>query len=69
MPETITDTPIASRFLRRREVLNRFGFSETTLWRLEKRGAFPAPVRLSARLVGYDANLVELWVASRRMVA
>lgn len=54
------------RIMRRREVLALIGISEATLWRMEKAGAFPQRVKLSARLVGYLSDQVEGWLRSRQ---
>jgi prophage regulatory protein len=71
MSEVLTDTPTASRLVRRREVLARIGISEATLWRLEKRGEFPPAVRISVggRAVGYFSDAVESWIRSRGTAA
>src|SRR5439155_10050959 len=58
--------PIAGdRILRPREVFVRVGLSRTTIWRLVRNGAFPAPRRLSANAVGWRASEVDAWIASR----
>lgn len=57
--------PTTDRILRRREVLERVPFSEPTLWRMERRGLFPAHIRISPRLVGYRESEVRAWLASR----
>ena len=45
----------------------RIPYSEASLWRMEKRGEFPAAVKLSARgrAVGYFEDQVEEWIRSR----
>ena len=58
--------PIAGdRILRPREVFVRVGLSRTTLWRAVRRGAFPAPCRLTANTVGWRASEVDAWIAAR----
>lgn len=39
----------STKFLRKPEVLNRFGMSNSQLYKLIQLGAFPAPIKLSAR--------------------
>ena len=58
---TLADT----RILRRPEVLDRVGFSQSTLYRLMELGAFPRPVRISTRATGWRSDEVEEWLASR----
>ena len=56
---------MANKFLRRREVLKRAGFSNTTLWREERAGRFPRRHALSPGLVGWLESEVEAWIAER----
>ena len=51
--------------LRTPEVLEATGLGRTTIWRMVKRGDFPAPVRLSVRAVGWRRADVERWIESR----
>ena len=51
--------------LRLREVCNLTGLSRTTLWRLERAGSFPARIVLSKNSVGWLAEEVSAWLASR----
>ena len=53
-------------YLRARDVQTRVGLSRTTIWRLVRRGEFPAPRRLSANAIGWLASEVEAWIGSRR---
>jgi prophage regulatory protein len=39
--------------------------SRQTIWRLVKRGEFPAPVRISPGRVAYSARAVRSWVAQK----
>lgn len=66
---TVTLESSGARLLRRKTVRALLdNVSETTLWRMEKRGDFPKPVHISARLVGYREHEVLEWLASRRTV-
>jgi prophage regulatory protein len=60
---------VTEGFIPRREILRLIGVSEPTLWRMERRGDFPAAVRISLRRVGYSAAAVQEWIASRTRVA
>jgi predicted DNA-binding transcriptional regulator AlpA len=48
-----------------REVSHRTGLSRTTLWRLERRGAFPARRQISLGAIGWIEAEVEQWIRCR----
>lgn len=48
------------------EVVRLSGLSPATVWRAIKAGTFPAPVRISARRVGWRASDIRSWIASRQ---
>lgn len=50
---------------RTNKVLEVTGLSRTTLWRKERAGEFPERVQLGAHSVGWLAEEVEAWIASR----
>jgi len=54
-----------ARVLRVAEVMARSGLSRTSLWRLERRGAFPARRQLSPGAVGWIEAEVEAWILGR----
>jgi prophage regulatory protein len=59
-------TPVtADRFLRLPEVSRRTGLSRSTLYRLAAAGAFPAPVKITARSSGWPESTVAAWMAER----
>lgn len=53
------------RFLGRREVLRRLGVSQTTLYRWLDAGAFPRPVPMGPRRVGWLESELQAWIAER----
>lgn len=55
----------ALRILRRRQVEDRVGLSRSSLYALIATNQFPRPVQLSARAVGWRAEDVDAWLASR----
>lgn len=57
------------RLLRLPEVRNRTGLSTSTLYALMQAGAFPRPVKLTARSVAWPENLVADWIAARLAAA
>jgi prophage regulatory protein len=56
---------VTEEILRKPRVLAAIGMGSTWLHEAVKRGDFPAPVRLSARAVGWRRSDVESWLASR----
>ena len=60
-------TPL-SRMLRRKEVREVTGLSDTTIWRLEKAGKFPRRIQLTENTVGWDEHGVRGWRESRKTV-
>lgn len=48
-----------------REVVSLTRLSETTIWRLEKKGDFPARKRLSPGRVGWITEEVQTWLLTR----
>lgn len=46
------------------QVREKVGISRTTAWRLQKKGAFPRPVEISAGRVGWRQEDIEAWAAN-----
>ena len=56
---------VPPRMLRFPVVRERTGLSRTTVWRMERRGEFPAHCQLSANTVGWLEEEVTAWIRSR----
>ena len=54
------------RVIRRPEVLERTGLSATTIYKLERRGEFPAHFMLTPRCAAWDEAEVNAWIEARR---
>jgi prophage regulatory protein len=54
-----------SSILRLKAVCALTGLSRSTLWRQCRRGEFPQPLKLTARLIGWRAGEVHQWLDSR----
>lgn len=52
-------------FLRRKQVQARTGLSRSTIYQYIKEGAFPKPVPLGLRAVGWLESEVSDWIAER----
>lgn len=55
----------SSSILRLKAVRALTGLSRSTIWRLCRRGEFPQPLKLTARLIGWRAAEVQRWLDSR----
>ncbi len=51
--------------LRRKQVEKRTGLSRSTIYLRIQEGAFPRPIKLGARAVGWLENEIEAWLAAR----
>ena len=56
-------------FLRRKEVQTRTGLSRSTIYQYIQEGAFPKPVPLGPRAVGWLESEVSAWIAGRVKIA
>ena len=56
------------RILRCHEVVKVTGLSKATIYRMVKAEAFPKPVQLGRRAVGWRRRNVEEWINSRPSV-
>ena len=64
---SVTQHPPARRVVRLPEVLEITGLSRTTIWRRERDGSFPAPIRLGGehtRAVGWREHDIYDWIDS-----
>lgn len=57
--------PNVIRALRLTQVSEITGLSKTQIYRLIKRGQFPVPAKLSARVVAWEERTVDKWLADR----
>lgn len=55
--------------IRKQDLRRETGLSHSTVFRLEKAGRFPRRFNLTERLVAWDRDEVERWVAARRASA
>jgi prophage regulatory protein len=58
-----------NKVLRRKQMLEIIGVSNTTQWRLEKAGDFPARIKLGRASVGWRLDEVEEWLKGRDRVS
>ena len=56
-------------FLRRKQVETRTGLSRSTIYQYIKDGAFPKPVPLGPRAVGWLESEVSDWIGERVKIA
>lgn len=48
------------------ELLKHLSISRTTLWRMQKAGTFPAPVKANGRAFGWRLKDVESWLDGQK---
>ena len=53
------------RVIRKSQLLNIIPLSDTTIWRMEKRGEFPKRFTLGGRAVGWFADEIYEWLDSK----
>ena len=53
------------RVLRLQAVINKTGLSRSSIYLYIKKGAFPKPIRLGTRSVGWIENDINEWIDSR----
>jgi predicted DNA-binding transcriptional regulator AlpA len=58
---------VARKIIRRATVRDKTGYSDTTIWRLERKGLFPSRLLLSEEggAVGWYEDEVDLWIQTR----
>jgi prophage regulatory protein len=56
---------MADKHLRRPAVEELTGLSRSTIYDLMAKGAFPRPVRLTRKAVGWPESAIAEWLASR----
>ncbi|SFO27109.1 transcriptional regulator, AlpA family [Roseovarius lutimaris] len=56
---------MSDRILRRKDVEQLTGLSRSTIYRHVNAGTFPAPVKLTERLIGWRASAISGWMDSR----
>jgi len=62
---TIPSDNMPERIIRIKEVVELTGLSRTTLWRMERKGEFPARVSLGVGSVGWRFSEVNGWMDDR----
>jgi predicted DNA-binding transcriptional regulator AlpA len=64
-PNTEPSMKQAERILRIKKVIELTGLSRTTIWRMERKGEFPARVQLGVGSVGWRYSEVNGWIKAR----
>ena len=61
-------SPAERQIIRKKAVKEKTGLSDTTIWRAVHAATFPAPIQLTENRIGWYADEVEAWLASRPRV-
>lgn len=56
---------MSDRILRRKDVEELTGLSRSTIYRHVGAGTFPAPIKLTERLIGWRESTISGWMDSR----
>lgn len=56
---------MAAKILRRRHVQDVTGLSRSTIYDMMSKGAFPRPMRLGLRAVGWAESEIDAWLEAR----
>lgn len=56
------------KILRLRRVLEKTGMGRSSVWRMVKEGTFPAPIKLSPRMVGWVEEEVNDWLVEKTRI-
>ena len=57
-----------SRILRRNQVEEQIGLSRSSIYQMMSEGAFPRPIKLGKRAVGWSEVEINDWLASRQRI-
>ena len=61
----MSDNQSHNRVLRLPDVIQRVGIKRASIYRMMSEGAFPKPVQLGPRAVGWRASDIERWISQR----
>ncbi len=53
------------KILRLRQVMSKTGLARSTIYDLIKKEAFPKPIKLAAKIVGWLENEIEEWISAQ----
>ncbi len=67
MKPALKGQTMPDRILRRPDVEARTGLSRSTLYAMMAEGAFPQPIRLGKRAVGWKDAAIAEWLESRKL--
>jgi len=56
------------RIIGKKAMCKKLNVGETTLWRMVKRGDFPAPLQISPRRVGWEESTGDVYIESLTQV-
>ena len=56
---------MTNRILRQKDVQKITGLSRSTIYRHINAGTFPAPVKLTERLIGWHSHDISNWMSER----
>ena len=55
--------------IRKRELSQKLGVSECSIWRWVRAGHFPKPIKLGPNAIGWETSAIERWLQTQRDVS
>ena len=62
-----TDVTLPRRTMRIRRVTEKTGLAASSIWRLARKGEFPAPVRLSPGCTAWFEHEIDAWLDAKSL--
>jgi prophage regulatory protein len=56
--------PVRDRILRLAEVEAKIGFRKTKIWEMVNENAFPAPIAIGPKAIGWRETEIDSWIAA-----
>ena len=68
MHQALQEFKVQNRILRRSQVEEQIGLSRSSIYQMMSEGAFPRPIKLGKRAVGWSEVEINDWLASRQRI-
>ena len=68
MHQALQEFKVQNRILRRSQVEEQIGLSRSSIYQMMSEGAFPLPIKLGKRAVGWSEVEINDWLASRQRI-
>lgn len=55
-----------TQVINQNQLIALLGVSKATLWRMRRQKRIPPPIQISARVIGWESNVIEDWIKTKR---